>query len=82
MDQLKDAGVQRENGVMVTSPEDDGGLCSEDGEILTLYNTSLPRQFPVHNPYFYRHLLLRGLCIKLQKLLETHLHNILSYESY
>ena len=53
MDQLKDnVGVKRRDGVMVTSPKDNGGSCPEDGGILTLYDTSLPKQAPVHNPYF------------------------------
>ena len=53
MDQLKDnVGVKRRDGVMVTIPADDGGSCPEDRGILTLYDTSLPRQAPVHNPYF------------------------------
>ena len=53
MDQLKDnVGVKRRDGVMVTSLEDGGESCLEDGGILTLYDTSLPKQAPVHNPYF------------------------------
>jgi hypothetical protein len=53
MDQLKDnVGIKGRDGVMVTSPEDDSGSCPKDGGILTLYNTSLPRQAPMHNPYF------------------------------
>ena len=72
MDQLKDnVRVKRRDGVMVTSLEDDGESCLEDGGILALYNTSLPRQASVHNPYFYMHLLFCCLCIKLQVLLET-----------
>ena len=53
MDQLEDVGVTRKDGVMVTNTEDDDGSCPKDGGILTLYNTSLPRQALVHNPYFY-----------------------------
>ena len=53
MNQLNDnVGVKRRDGVMVTIPADDGGSCPEDRGILTLYDTSLPRQDPVHNPYF------------------------------
>jgi hypothetical protein len=71
----------RKDGVMVTNTKDDDGPCPEDGGILTLYNTSLPRQAPMHNPYFsstyfYACALscrscLKPICIKM-----------LSYESY
>jgi len=81
MDQLEDVGVTRKDGVMVTNTEDDDGSCPKDGGILTLYNTSLPRQAPVHNPYFsstYYYV----CALSFRSFLKPTYINILSYESY
>ena len=44
--------------------------CRHDGKLTSDY--TLPRQAPVHNPYFLQFKLY--LCIKFKELNETHLH--------